>query len=67
VNRLLELNKPVTRVRYGRVHVGGTPLAEIVAVIVRLTRAHGAYRLPGGRRRARAVPANCSPGVAVLR
>jgi predicted GTPase len=36
LNRLLELNKPITRVRYELVQVGGTPLAEIVAPIVRL-------------------------------
>jgi predicted GTPase len=36
LNRLLELNKPITRVRYELVQIGGTPLAEIIAPIVRL-------------------------------
>jgi predicted GTPase len=36
LHRLLELNKPITRVRYELVQVGGTPLAEIIAPILRL-------------------------------
>jgi predicted GTPase len=36
LTRLLELNKPITRVRYELVQVGGTPLAEIIEPIVRL-------------------------------
>jgi predicted GTPase len=35
LTRLLELNKPITRVRYELVQVGGTPLAEIIEPIVR--------------------------------
>jgi predicted GTPase len=38
LNRLLELNKPITRVRYELVQVGGTPLTEIIEPIVRMTR-----------------------------
>jgi len=38
VRRLLELNKPVTRVRYELAQVGGTPLAELIEPIVRLAR-----------------------------
>jgi predicted GTPase len=34
LNRLLELNKPITRVRYELVQVGGTPLARIIEPIV---------------------------------
>jgi predicted GTPase len=36
LTRLLRLNKPITRVRYELVQVGGTPLAEIIEPIVRL-------------------------------
>jgi predicted GTPase len=36
LTRLLELNKPITRVHYELVQVGGTPLAEIIEPIVRL-------------------------------
>jgi predicted GTPase len=39
LNRLLELNKPITRVRYELVQVGGTPLDEIIEPIVRMVRA----------------------------
>jgi predicted GTPase len=39
LNRLLELNKPITRVRYELVQVGGEPLAEIIEPIVRMVRA----------------------------
>lgn len=35
--RVLTLNKPITRVRYELVQVGGTPIATIVEPIVRLT------------------------------
>jgi predicted GTPase len=36
LNRLLELNKPITRVRYELAQVGGVPLAEVIDPIVRL-------------------------------
>jgi predicted GTPase len=36
LNRLLELNKPITRVRYELAQVGGVPLAEVIEPIVRL-------------------------------
>ena len=36
LTRLLQLNKPITRVRYELVQVGGTPLAELIEPIVRL-------------------------------
>jgi predicted GTPase len=36
LTRVLKLNKPITRVRYELVQVGGTPLGEIIAPIVRL-------------------------------
>ena len=36
LTRLVELNKPITRVRYELVQVGGRPLAEIIEPIVRL-------------------------------
>jgi predicted GTPase len=39
LTRVLELNKPITRVRYELVQVGGTPLAEAIEPIVRMTRA----------------------------
>jgi len=38
LNRLVELNKPITRVRYELTQVGGTPLAEVIEPIVRITR-----------------------------
>jgi predicted GTPase len=38
LNRLLVLNKPITRVRYELTQVGGTPLAEVIEPIVRMTR-----------------------------
>ena len=38
LNRLLVLNKPITRVRYELTQVGGTPLAELIEPIVRMTR-----------------------------
>jgi predicted GTPase len=44
LNRLLELNKPITRVRYELVQVGGTPLAEVIAPILRMA---GAPALAG--------------------
>jgi predicted GTPase len=39
LNRVLRLNKPITRVRYELAQVGGMPLAEIIAPVVRLARA----------------------------
>jgi predicted GTPase len=38
LNRVLRLNKPITRVRYELAQVGGMPLAEIIAPVVRLAR-----------------------------
>jgi predicted GTPase len=45
LNRLLELNKPITRVGYELVQVGGTPLARIIEPIVRMA---GVPVLAGG-------------------
>jgi predicted GTPase len=45
LNRLLMLNKPITRVRYELVQVGGTPLARLIEPIMRLA---GAPALVGG-------------------
>ncbi len=39
LNRVLRLEKPVTRVRYELAEVGGTPLAEIIEPIVRMAQA----------------------------
>jgi predicted GTPase len=36
LTRLLELNKPITRVRYELAQVGGTPLDKLIEPIVRL-------------------------------
>ena len=36
LGRLLELNKPISHVRYDLVQVGGTPLAEIIQPILHL-------------------------------
>jgi predicted GTPase len=38
LTRVLELNKPITRVRYELVQVGGTPLTNVIESIVRLAR-----------------------------
>jgi len=38
LNRVLHLEKPVTRVRYELAEVGGTPLAEIIEPIVQMAR-----------------------------
>jgi predicted GTPase len=38
LGRLLQLNKPVTRIRYNLVQVGGTPLAQLLAPIVERAR-----------------------------
>ena len=38
LNRVLRLEKPVTRVRYELAEVGGTPLAEIIEPIVQMAR-----------------------------
>ena len=40
LGRLLELNKPVTRVRYELAPIGGTPLAELLAPVVESARGH---------------------------
>jgi len=42
LNRVLRLEKPVTRVRYELVEVGGPPLAEIIEPIVQMARAAAA-------------------------
>jgi predicted GTPase len=44
LSRVLQLNKPIARVRYELVQVGGTPLSEIIEPIVRLA---GAASLVG--------------------
>jgi predicted GTPase len=38
LTRVLTLNKPMTRVRYDLAEAGGTPLAELIEPIVRMTR-----------------------------
>jgi predicted GTPase len=38
LTRLLTLNKPITRVRYELAQVGGTPLRDVLAPIVRMVR-----------------------------
>jgi len=38
LSRVLTLNKPMTRVRYDLAEAGGTPLAELIAPIVRMAR-----------------------------